>query len=56
MKKEDMLNYHKHKNYKPNKLESNNKHKEEIFNIKNPMNNKHLHKKNSSAVFLVNNI
>lgn len=51
MKKKDMLNFHKHRNYKLNKSESNNKHKEEISNIKNPTNNKHSHKKNLSAVF-----
>lgn len=55
MKKEDMLNYHKHKSYNLNRLELNNKHKEEIYNLKNLTNNKHLHRKNLSAVFSANN-
>lgn len=45
MKKEDMLSFHKFKNFKLKNLESSKKQKEEIFNLKSRINSKPSHKK-----------
>jgi hypothetical protein len=51
IKKEDIQNWLKLKNYKQNKFELKNKQKEEIYNIKNQTIKKHSLKKNLLAVF-----